>query len=90
MPLPLPGWGACTWIRALDKSPSAVSKYISAARKKVLSQDYIFLTVWKNIGKKSIGKKSSGISNKRITHRDLHLDKLYDEDGPVDYDSSRP
>jgi hypothetical protein len=75
MPLPLEGWGAGTWTGALAKSPSAVSKYISQARKKVLSEDYTFLLAWEKIGKSvPVGPR------KKVNHRDLHLDKLYNGD----------
>jgi hypothetical protein len=77
MPLPLESWGATSWVVALEKSPSAVSKYISEARNKVLSKDYTFLLAWEKIGKSLPG----GLKG-NVNHRDLHLDKLYDRGEP--------
>src|SRR5208337_1288091 len=74
-PLPLESWGASKWVEALRKKPSVVSKYISQARKKVLSEDYTFLLAWEKIG-----KSAPGDPRKKVDHRDLHLDKLYDGD----------
>ena len=76
MPLPLPSWGAKDWAEALRKKPSAVSKYISDARKTVLSEDYTFLLGWERIGK----RVSSAGTKKAVNHRDLHLDKIYESD----------
>jgi hypothetical protein len=73
MPLPLEGWCAETWTAALTKRPGAVSRYVSQARKKVLSDDYTFLVVWEKIG-----KSVPGDPQKKVNHHDLHLDKLYD------------
>jgi hypothetical protein len=84
MPLPLEGWGVRTWTEALAKSPSAVSKYISQARKKVLSEDYTFLLVWEKIGKSFPGGPRT-----KAEHRDLHLDKLYEVDEPISHHESR-
>lgn len=75
MPLPLESWAAGTWTEALAKSRSAVSKYISQARNKVLSEDYTLLLAWEKIGKSVLGGP-----RKKVNHRDLHLDKLYDGD----------
>jgi hypothetical protein len=77
MPLPMESWGTTSWVEALEKSPSAVSKYISEARNKVLSKDYTFLLAWKKIG-----KSPPGGSKRTVNHRDLHLDKLYDRGEP--------
>jgi hypothetical protein len=77
MPLPLEGWGVGTWTEALEKNRSAVSKYISQARKKVLSEEYTFLLAWEKIGESvPVGPA------KKVQHRDLHLDKLYDGGEP--------
>jgi len=72
MPLPLESWGVGTWTKALAESRSAVSKYISQARNKVLSEDYTFLLAWEKIG-----KSVPGGARKKVDHRDLRLDKLY-------------
>ena len=76
-PLPLESWGTQTWVEALQRNPSAVSKYISCRRKEVLSKDYTFLLAWERIGKSGPGRPK-----KDVNHRDLHLDKLYDWGGP--------
>ena len=73
MPRPLPSWGADSWVEALRKKPSAVSKYISEARNTVLSGDFTFLLAWERIGKRG----PSGGPKKDVSHRDLHLDKIY-------------
>lgn len=77
MPLPLESWGVGTWTAALEKNRSAVSKYISQARKKVLSEEYTFLLAWKKIG-----ERVPVAPPKKVRHRDLHLDKLYDRGEP--------
>lgn len=75
MPLPLASWGENSWENALRNRSSAVSKYISEARKTVLSDDYTFLLAWKRI------RESAENSPRRsVDHRDLHLDKI-DWDG---------
>jgi len=71
MPHPLASWGANGWGNALRNRPSAVSKYISEARKTVLSDDYTFLLAWKRIGE-SVPRSPS----KSVDHRNLHLDKI--------------
>jgi hypothetical protein len=73
MPLPLESWGATRWAEAIRKKSSAVSKYISLARKMVLSDDFTFLLAWERIG-----KSIPGGPRKKVNHRDLHLDKLYE------------
>jgi len=76
-PLPLGSWGTETWVEALRIKPSAVSKYISQARNKVLSKDYTFLLAWEKIGKSAPGGPKI-----KVKHCDLHLDKLYGCDEP--------
>jgi hypothetical protein len=77
MPLPLESWGTKSWVEALGKKPRAVSKYMSQARDKVLSEDYTFLLAWERIG-----KSAPGGPKRKVKHRDLHLDKLYGCDEP--------
>lgn len=73
MPLPLATWATESWVQALENCSSAVSKYISEARKMVLSDDYTFLLAWKRIAKSVPGGPRNSVD-----HRGLHMDKLYD------------
>jgi hypothetical protein len=73
MPLPLKSWGATSWSEAIRKKSSAVSKYISVSRKMVLSDEFTFLLAWERTG-----KSVPGGPRKKVDHRDLHLDKLYE------------
>jgi len=65
------GW----WVEAIDKKPSAVKKFITDTRKLVASDDYTFLLAWRKFEQP---KPASDRPQKKVRHRDLGLDKLYD------------